>query len=223
MCGCEQKSLPAFEVEAQVWELVSSLLKAPDRIRAGMNRLIEEERTRGRAGDPEQEARALADSMAESDRLRAAYQDQQAVGYMTLTELGAKLKELEATRRLAQAELEHLLAHKERVEELEQDRDVLLDSYAESVPEGLDGLSGGERNRLYGMLRLESRPPRRVWRSAALFIQLNSPQQLRYRTGFPGRRGHGEGPIKQRWYHAMIRLRGWTAWSCRSSAAGRSI
>ncbi len=158
MCGCEQKSLPALEVEAQVWELVSSLLKAPDRIRAGMNRLIEEERTRGRAGDPDREARALADSMAESDRLRAAYQDQQAAGYMTLTELGAKLRELDATRRLAQAELDHLLAHKERVEELEQDRDVLLESYAESVPDALDDLSGEEKNRLYGMLRLEVTP-----------------------------------------------------------------
>ncbi len=158
MRGCEQKSLSALEVEAQVWELVSGLLKDPERIRAGMNRLIEEERTRGRAGDPEREARALADSMAESDRLRAAYQDQQAAGYMTLTELGTKLRELETTRRVAQAELEHLLAHKERVEELEQDRDFLLESYAEMVPDALDDLSGEERNRLYGMLRLEVMP-----------------------------------------------------------------
>jgi Recombinase zinc beta ribbon domain len=40
MCGCEQKPLLSLEVEAQVWELVSGLLKAPERIRAGMNRLI---------------------------------------------------------------------------------------------------------------------------------------------------------------------------------------
>ncbi len=123
-----------------------------------MNRLIEEERTRGRAGDPEREARTWADSIAESDHLRAAYQDQQAAGHMTLTELGAKLGELEATRGLAQAELEHLLAHKERAEELEQDRDILLESYAEMVPDALDDLSGEERNRLYGMLRLEVVP-----------------------------------------------------------------
>ena len=110
------------------------------------------------AGDPEREARALTNSMAESDRLRAAYQDQQAAGYMTLTELGGKLRELEATRRVTQAELEQLLAHKERVEELEQDRDVLLEAYAESLPDALDDLSGEERNRLYGMLRLEVTP-----------------------------------------------------------------
>ena len=158
MCGCEQKSLPGLEVEAQVWELVSGLLKDPERIRAGVSRLIGEERTRGRAGDPEREAKALADSIAKSDRLRAAYQDQQAVGYMSLAELGAKLRELEVTRRVAQAELEHLLAHKERVEELEQDRDTLLESYATMVPDALDNLSGEERNRLYGMLRLGVTP-----------------------------------------------------------------
>ena len=141
----------------------------------------------------------MADSMAESDRLRAAYQDQQAAGHMTLTELGAKLRELEPTRRVAQAELEHLLARKERVEELEQDRDILLESYAQMVPDALNDLSGEERNRLYGMLRLEATPaPEGFWRSVALFVHLNSPQQLRNRTGFPGRRGHGEGPIKER-------------------------
>jgi hypothetical protein len=107
MGGCAQKSLPALEVEAQVWKLVSSLLKDPDRIREGMNRLIEEERTK-RSGDPEGETRIWAEKIAESDRLRAAYQDQQAVGYMTRAELGSKVRELEDTRRLAQTELEYL-------------------------------------------------------------------------------------------------------------------
>jgi hypothetical protein len=108
MGGCAQKSLPAFEGEAQMWELVSSLLRDPDRIRGGMNRLIEEERTK-RAGDPERETKIWAEKIAESDRLRAAYQDQQAAGYMTLTGLGSKLRELEDTRRLAQTELKHFL------------------------------------------------------------------------------------------------------------------
>ena len=157
MGGCAQKSLPALEVESQVWDLVSGLLRDPDRVRGGMNRLIEEERTK-RAGDPEREARIWAEKIAESDRLRTAYQEQQAAGYMTLTELGSKLRELENTRRLGQAELEHLLAHKERVEDLEQDRDALLESYAETVPDALGNLSGEERNRLYGMLRVEVTP-----------------------------------------------------------------
>ncbi len=157
MGGYTQNSLPAIEVEAQVWELISSLLRDPDRIRGGMNRLIEEELTK-RADDPERETKLWAEKIAESNRLRAAYQDQQAAGYMTLAELGTKLRELEDTRRLARAELKHLLAHKQRVEEIKQDRDALLETYAETVPDALGDLSGEERNRLYGMLRVEVRP-----------------------------------------------------------------
>jgi hypothetical protein len=48
---CEQKSLRAEPVEASVWEFVSSLLQDPQRIRAGMDRLIEQERSTKR-GDP---------------------------------------------------------------------------------------------------------------------------------------------------------------------------
>lgn len=133
------------------------MLRDPEKIRAGMTKLIEEERT-GRAGDPEREAKAWAQKIAECERLRAAYQDQQAAGYMTLDELGVKLKELEDMHTLARVELEHLVAHTEHVEELEQDHDILLESYAEMVPDALENLSGEERNRIYRMLRLEVTP-----------------------------------------------------------------
>jgi hypothetical protein len=99
-----------------------------------------------------------ARKVAEFDRLRAAYQDQQAAGLMTLDELGGKLKELEDGRELARAGLRDLQRRAERVEELERDRDALLGSYAELVPSVLDELSGEERSRLYGMLRLEVAP-----------------------------------------------------------------
>jgi Zn-dependent protease with chaperone function len=46
----------------------------------------------------------------------------------------------------------------ERVRELEADRDALLASYAEALPEALDSLSGEERMRVYEMLQLEVRP-----------------------------------------------------------------
>ncbi len=42
--------------------------------------------------------------------------------------------------------------------ELEADRDALLASYAEVVPEALDNLSGEERMRVYEMLQLEVKP-----------------------------------------------------------------
>jgi len=59
---------------------------------------------------------------------------------------------------MAEAELKALDAREERVRALEADRDALLASYAEVVPEALDGLSGQERSRVYRMLELEVRP-----------------------------------------------------------------
>ena len=87
-----------------------------------------------------------------------AYQQQQAAGLMTLEELGAMLKDLEGTRKVAEAELDNVTARRDRVEALENDRDDLLECMAGLVPEGLDGLTGEERNGLYRMLRLEVTP-----------------------------------------------------------------
>lgn len=106
-----------------------------------MDLLIAQERE-GRHSDPEREAAVWAEKVAECVRLRSAYQDQQADGLMTLAELGSKLEELENTRRMAEAELAALVAREERVEELERDRDALLELYAGAVPEALDRLDG---------------------------------------------------------------------------------
>ncbi len=49
-------------------------------------------------------------------------------------------------------------AYEKRMEDLEADRDTLLRDMADMLPEALDGLSGEERHRLYGMLRMEVTP-----------------------------------------------------------------
>jgi hypothetical protein len=127
MCECTQRSLSATEVEGRVWRFVSELLKDPEKVRAGMNRLIEQELSE-RGGDPRREAEVWTKKIAECDRLRSAYQDQQAAGLMTLDELGSKLKELDRIRELARAELGRLQRRRERVEDLEQDRDAVIES-----------------------------------------------------------------------------------------------
>jgi site-specific DNA recombinase len=144
-------------VEAPVWEFVSSLLKDPERIRAGMDRLIEQERN-ARRGYPEKEAEVWAKTITKCVRLRNAYQDQQAVGLMTLEELGSKLKDLDETRLHAERELRALKDSQARVEELEVDRDTLLESISGQIPKSLDNLNGEERNTVYRMLRLEVTP-----------------------------------------------------------------
>src|SRR5215210_4554639 len=110
---CRQKSLRAEHVEPIVWEFISGLLKDPERIRVGMNALIEREREAG-SRSADEEGAAWANKLEECDRLRSAYQDQQAAGLMTLAELGSKLKGLEETRRLAQTKLAALEEREER-------------------------------------------------------------------------------------------------------------
>ena len=157
MCSCTQKSLQTTEVEPPVWNFVSDLLRDPEKIRSGMESLIEQER----ASEPrnlDREAKVWTKKLAEYSRLRSAYQDQQAAGLMTLQELGAKLEELENRRSVAERELMALRSHQQRVEELEKDRDALLQSMSETVLGTLDDLTDEEKNRLYQMLRLEVTP-----------------------------------------------------------------
>ena len=54
--------------------------------------------------------------------------------------------------------LETLSTRVSRVEGLEKDRDGLLEHLARLVPDGLDGLTGEVRNRVYRMLRLQVVP-----------------------------------------------------------------
>src|SRR5215211_8706272 len=85
-------------------------------------------------------------------------EDTQAAGPMSLEELGSKLKDLDNSRRIAEQELAALKDHRRRVQDLDQDREALLESMAEMVPEALDSLTGEEKSRVYRMLRLEVTP-----------------------------------------------------------------
>jgi site-specific DNA recombinase len=157
ICTCTQKSLAAIDAEATVWSFISDVLQDPKKISAGMETLIEQEKATG-PRDTAKEAKAWKQKIAECVHKRSAYQDQQAAGLMTLEELGSKLQEVDDARRLAQAELEALMRRQEHIEELEKDREALLKSMAEIVPEALEDLTPQERNKIYRMLRLEVAP-----------------------------------------------------------------
>ena len=108
----------------------------------------------GTGEDPDREAKAWAEKLAEAVNKRSRYQDMAAEGLITFDELRAKLADLRKTREAAERELEALRNQKEHLEELEKDRDVLLESWAEMVPASLESLSGLERNKIYRMLNL---------------------------------------------------------------------
>jgi site-specific DNA recombinase len=165
---CKQKNIRAEEVERPVWGFVSDLLKTPEKINAGMEALIEQERAAGLRA-PEKEFTAWAEKIEKCDRSRKAYQDQQAAGLMTMEELRESLGELENARRLAQAELETLTEHEERVKQLEKDRGALLNHVSEMIPDTVDNLSASERNELYRMLGLEVTPSDRGYKVSGAF------------------------------------------------------
>ena len=87
--------------------------KNPEQLRNDLDTMIEQERSAGRRANPEREAKALLDKLAEVDRKRNAYQDQQAEGLISLEELRAKLAALEGTRETVRRELGILQDHEE--------------------------------------------------------------------------------------------------------------
>jgi hypothetical protein len=77
-----------------------------------------------------------------------------AKGLMTDEELDKALVELDETHETARRELQSLAQRREKIIELERDRDALLDSYVGMVPEALDSLTPQERHQIYKVLRL---------------------------------------------------------------------
>jgi hypothetical protein len=137
-----------------VWAFVSGLLRDPHRLREGLDGMIERERA-GMHGDPAQEQKMWLEKLAEAERKRSGFQDMAAEGLITFDELRAKLAALDETRTTAERELAALRGRQEIIEQLERDRDTLLEHYAKMVPEALEKLSAEERHQVYKMLRLE--------------------------------------------------------------------
>ena len=137
-----------------MWEFVSGLLKNPEMLREGLEKMIEAERE-GMRRDPAREAKAWLERIADVDRKRSRFQDMAAEGYITLDELGAKLRELNETRGTAQRELCNLEQRRARMEGLEQDKASLVEEFAGRIPEAIEELTQEDQHRVYRMLRLE--------------------------------------------------------------------
>ncbi|MDP9474596.1 MAG: recombinase family protein [Actinomycetota bacterium] len=144
----------AEELEGRIWGFVSDLMKNPEQLREDLERMVEFERRELRA-DPDREAKAWLEKLAEADRMRSGYQDLAAKGLMTPAELGEKLEGLKETREAAERELEALRSRRDRIERLERDTEEVLNTHAVMAPEALNGLSAKERHQLYRLLRLK--------------------------------------------------------------------
>jgi DNA repair exonuclease SbcCD ATPase subunit len=133
---------------------VSGILKDPERLRAGLDHMIEQERC-GVHADPGTEAKRWLDEISEAGRKRARYQEMAGEGLIDFDELRARLAALEETRKTAEQELCALQGRTEHLTQLEYDRDSLLQSYADLMSEAIDALGSEERHRAYRIMGLE--------------------------------------------------------------------
>jgi site-specific DNA recombinase len=148
------KSIRSDKAHPEVWDLVSGLLSDPERLRKGLDAMIEEQRG-SLGGDPEGEARMWLERLAALDRKRSGYLDLAAEGIMDRDELRAKLVELQEDRETAEREITAIEGRREQLEQMERDRETVMEHYAGTVPESLNDLSSEERHQIYKMLRLE--------------------------------------------------------------------
>ena len=132
-----------------------SILTDPKQLRDDLESLIEQERQSSVRGDPEREVRTWLEKLSEIDRKRSRYIDLAADGIMSRDELKAKIARLEETRETAEKELKALRTRQEKLQELQRDKDTVLEHYTTLAPEALDSLAPEEQHRLYRMLRLK--------------------------------------------------------------------
>ena len=138
---------------AAVWGLVSELLTEPERLREGLEAMIEEER-KGVRGDPERESKSWLQRLAEVDRKRDGYLELAAEGFLDRDELRGKLAALDETRETAERELRTLEGRSRLLENLEREKDTIIERYAGLVPDALEEFSPRERHQVYRMLHL---------------------------------------------------------------------
>jgi site-specific DNA recombinase len=143
----------ASDLEERVWSEVRAYLEEPERLRADLDRAIELER--GERGDPNREAKAWAQRIAEADSKRARLQHAYADGVLSLEDLRERLAEFDGEKATAERELAAVRDRAGRVQDLERDRDAVLEGLVGDAAKALDGMSPKQRHRFYKMLRIK--------------------------------------------------------------------
>ena len=137
----------ADKLERRVALRVESLLQDPEAVRLKLDHAIEEVS----ATDPTPWLRKIE----ECDRRRAAYQDQQAEGLMSLEEPRSKLNTLAQEREFAASRLRDSSERNERAESLRATKDSLLGVYRNGILyDGLMYFDATMRREIYEALQL---------------------------------------------------------------------
>jgi Recombinase zinc beta ribbon domain len=141
----------AEKIEAEAWAKLSELLKDPERLRIGVDRMMEERKGALRE-DPAHVSKHWRGELEKIERMRSGYLDQQAEGLITMAELKGKLAALDERRSVAERELEGIAHHQEYLAELERGFEELAALYREQAREGLDLYTPQDRHDAYKSL-----------------------------------------------------------------------
>ena len=151
--GCEHRTnYRAGALEREVMTLVDDVLSDPGRITREVDEAIRREEERLR--NPDAEGKVWGDKLAEVARKRAAFQDQQAAGLMTLSELSEKLARLDEERSVAERELGRVREVQGRIQELMEERRAVLEMFGTGFALGLVWFPPSIRRGVYDLLRL---------------------------------------------------------------------
>ncbi len=151
------KNFRAERLEAEVWEEVLNLLKEPERLRVGIEHMIEEERV-SLHKDPTLDIKRWCteiEKIEKIEQMRGGYLDQQAEGLITMGELKSKIANLQERKDIAEQELEKLTHHQERVAKLESEADALMEHCRLQAHEGLDLFTPEDRHDAYKALGIK--------------------------------------------------------------------
>jgi hypothetical protein len=107
--------------------------------------MIEEQSNGTQQGDHELEFKAWSDRLDNLDRKRGGYLDLAAETIMDRDELRTKLAEIRESREVAERELAVLEGRMRRIQQLEQDRETIIENYMGMTPEALDLLRPEKR------------------------------------------------------------------------------
>jgi hypothetical protein len=136
-----------------VWGFVSDVLKEPARLERGLDQMVEQEKALTATGPGEDGTtwlRKLTELETQEERLLDLYLENK----LDMDRYERRLAQIRLTRKTAEDELVRIKAKADHVEQLERDKEALLNHYARIVPEQLDTLEPEERNRVYKMLGL---------------------------------------------------------------------
>ncbi len=174
MSSCQQKSLPAPKLEKEVWSFLHGVLKDPQRLLSKVETLAEQERSTD-SGVLSRRSKELNRELDNVASTRVRYQEMAARNLMSFDELETRLGDLEKRRGEAEAEMRALQSSRERLEQLEANKEAVLEGMSRAAMGALDRTTPEDRVRIYKMLGLQVIPSAEGHEVRGVFCGIERP------------------------------------------------